>query len=65
MRTLARIITACLLTLLFTQPLYADESPLDDPDNSWISIRGTVVAPTANSFILDYGEGMITVEMDD
>jgi uncharacterized protein YdeI (BOF family) len=39
--------------------------PYAKPDDSWISISGTVVAPDADSFSLDYGEGVILVEMDD
>jgi uncharacterized protein YdeI (BOF family) len=41
------------------------QSPYTQPDDSWISINGTVVVPTADSFMLDYGDGTITVEMDD
>lgn len=41
------------------------EDPKKMPDNSWISVSGTVESVTADSFILDYGDGRITVEMDD
>jgi len=34
-------------------------------DESWISINGEVVTVTADAFELDYGDGQITVEMDD
>jgi uncharacterized protein YdeI (BOF family) len=40
-------------------------APYSKPDESWISIGGTVVEPTADSFVLDYGENVITVEVDD
>jgi uncharacterized protein YdeI (BOF family) len=40
-------------------------NPYLQPDDSWISISGTVVEPRAEHFMLDYGSGMITVEMDD
>ncbi len=40
-------------------------SPYVKPDGSWISLSGTVVDPTAETFILDYGANTITVEMDD
>lgn len=40
-------------------------NPYTRPDDSWISINGTVVSPKADKFMLDYGSGMITVEMDD
>ena len=34
-------------------------------DRSWINLSGTVVSTTPNSFMLDYGDGTVTVEMDD
>lgn len=34
-------------------------------DRSWINLSGTVVSTTPNSFLLDYGGGTVTVEMDD
>ncbi|HKL21662.1 MAG TPA: hypothetical protein VJ904_07645 [Tichowtungia sp.] len=40
------------------------KNPYAKPDDSWISISGTVESVTADSFILDYGDGVITVEMD-
>lgn len=43
----------------------AAQEPYAPPDDSWISISGTVAMPTEDSFILDYGDGVITVEMDD
>lgn len=39
--------------------------PYDRTDDSWITIGGTVEDVSRNSFLLDYGEGVITVEMDD
>ncbi len=39
--------------------------PYAKPDDSWISISGTVASPTSDSFVLDYGDGVILVEMDD
>lgn len=43
----------------------AAQDPYSRPDDSWISLSGTVGNPTADSFTLDYGDGVITVEMDD
>jgi uncharacterized protein YdeI (BOF family) len=45
----------------------ADEkpNPYAKPDESWISLSGTVRGVTADQFTLDYGDGWITVEMDD
>lgn len=37
----------------------------DRADGSWISLSGTVTSATADSFRLDYGDGLVTVEMDD
>lgn len=39
--------------------------PYAKTDDSWIGISGTVVSPEPDSFSLDYGDGVITVEMDD
>lgn len=52
-----------LLTALIVSPLMAQD-PYQKADDSWISISGTVVSASADSFILDYGDGLITVEMD-
>jgi uncharacterized protein YdeI (BOF family) len=41
------------------------EDPYAKPDDTWISISGTVDTVRPNSFTLDYGKGVITVEMDD
>lgn len=42
-----------------------DPGPYTDPDVSWISISGTVDAVETDQFALDYGQGLLTVEMDD
>lgn len=41
------------------------ESPYAKVDESWISLTGDVVDSSFEQFRLDYGEGLITVEMDD
>lgn len=44
----------------------AAQNPLMQPNNTWISISGTVEGvPTGETFVLDYGAWSITVEMDD
>lgn len=45
----------------------ADDNPNPylKADESWISISGTAVDVDDESFTLDYGEGTVTVEMDD
>jgi uncharacterized protein YdeI (BOF family) len=40
-------------------------NPYTQPDESWISLSGTVRGVTADAFTLDYGDGWVTVEMDD
>jgi uncharacterized protein YdeI (BOF family) len=47
------------------QQANANPQPYAKSDDSWISISGTVASPEPDSFSLDYGEGVITVEMDD
>lgn len=42
-----------------------ENDPYAKADDSWISISGTVVTANEDSFTLDYGEGIIQVEMDD
>ena len=41
------------------------QNPVEQPDDTWISLTGVVTSTTDDSFKLDYGNGMITVEMDD
>jgi len=41
------------------------QDPYAQTDETWISIDGTVEAVKPNQFTLDYGQGIITVEMDD
>nr|WP_297399108.1 NirD/YgiW/YdeI family stress tolerance protein [uncultured Marinobacter sp.] len=43
----------------------AAEAPYLERDGSWINLSGTVTSTTADTFMLDYGDGLITVEMDD
>lgn len=60
--TLLAITAGALLT---APALAQDVDPYAKADDSWISISGTVVAPDESSFSLDYGDGVILVEMDD
>src|SRR5687768_3293539 len=34
-------------------------------DQNWINLEGRVVSKTPSAFVLDYGDGSVTVEMDD
>lgn len=60
------ITTTSALALALTGATAAwAEDPMTEPADSWISVSGTVESVSADSFVLDYGEGLMTVEMDD
>ena len=59
----ASVLTMALATFLAT-PALAQE-PYAQPDDTWISLSGTVDEVFTDEFLLDYGDGLITVEMDD
>lgn len=50
--------------MMLVAPASAQE-PYEQPDDTWISIDGTVEEVSADRFNLDYGDGVIIVEMDD
>jgi len=54
-----------VLAMLAGSAIANDPKPYAQADATWISIDGTVDSVTADSFVLDYGPGLITVEMDD
>lgn len=56
---------ATAVTLALSGTIAAQPDPHTAPDDTWISLSGTVTSVTADAFRLDYGDGMITVEMDD
>lgn len=43
----------------------AAEDPAKAANNTWITVSGTVASAGPDAFRLDYGKGVITVEMDD
>lgn len=43
----------------------ADTNPYLTPDDTWITISGTIDTVSADSFTLDYGDGAVIVEFDD
>lgn len=49
---------------LVSAPVVADMNPKTMPDETWISLNGTVTSVATDAFRLDYGDGTITVEMD-
>lgn len=53
-----------IASVLAAGPALAEEGPYLHPDNSWISLRGTVVEVDEQSFTLDYGRNTVEVEMD-
>lgn len=53
------------VTLSCTADTENSNNPYAKPDDTWISISGRVESVERDSFLLDYGEGVITVEMDD
>jgi len=60
------ILTAALIALGLATPADADEpNPYAKKDGSWISLNGMVTSVAPDAFRLDYGEGLVTVEMDD
>ncbi|MDZ7752972.1 MAG: S1 RNA-binding domain-containing protein [Gammaproteobacteria bacterium] len=58
------IVAACVLGASVSTPVLAEE-PYMKPDDTWISISGTVKHVETDTFTVNYGEGIISVEMDD
>lgn len=58
------LLTTLALALL-TSTASADRNPMSMSDGAWLAISGKALSPTADSFVLDYGDGLITVEVDD
>jgi uncharacterized protein YdeI (BOF family) len=59
------LVLGAVLALLVGSASTAADGPLDKPDRSYISISGTVASSAPDRFTLDYGDGLVTVEMDD
>lgn len=64
-RTALSIAVSSALVAVPAMAQAAAETPYLDKDGSWISLSGTVTSTTADTFMLDYGDGLVTVEMDD
>lgn len=57
---------AALIAAGFATSAAADEAdPYSMADNTWITLSGEVESVDRDSFMLDYGDGYILVEMDD
>jgi uncharacterized protein YdeI (BOF family) len=52
-------------TALTAAPASGQQNPYLQPNESWITLDGTVEDVTRDAFTLLYGDGMIRVEMDD
>lgn len=63
MKILTTILSALSLSTLGL--VAAEENPYQKKDGSWISLSGTVTSVSPDAFNLDYGEGLVVVEMDD
>lgn len=68
-RTTLSIAIASALLAAPTITMAADkgvenETPYLEPDGSWITLSGKVTSTTADTFMLDYGKGLATIEMD-
>ncbi|MGB3212519.1 MAG: DUF5666 domain-containing protein [Desulforhopalus sp.] len=63
MKTIQTI--SLLAVLLMASSATLAKDPHKAPNNSWINLSGTVVTAGVSSFELDYGKGIVTVEMDD
>jgi len=65
-KLIGMIALALVLTCLTGTSAVADKpNPYAKPDLSWINISGKVGAVSPDTFVLDYGTGKVTVEMDD
>ncbi|MBI1361600.1 MAG: hypothetical protein GC155_15085 [Alphaproteobacteria bacterium] len=62
-RTIPTTLAAAAFASVLSAPAMA-QSPHSRPDQSWITISGRVQHPTNDKFLLNYGDGYITVEMD-
>lgn len=58
-----KLSTTIVAAMVFSMTASAD-NPAKHADNAWISVSGTVKSVSDDSFKLDHGKGMITVEMD-
>lgn len=64
-RTLTSTLTSIIAAGCISASVVAQDDPATESDSSWISLKGTVTSADADSFMMDYGDGLITVEMDD
>ncbi|MBO6635487.1 hypothetical protein [Parvibaculum sp.] len=66
MRTPKRsLLAGTAAAALIVAPVSAMAAPNLQQDDKWLSLSGNVVDVEGSIFTLDYGEGLVTVEMDD
>lgn len=60
------VLLSCLASLsLVATPALSQTDPYEKADDTWIQLSGTVTTTMPDTFTLDYGDGLVTVEMDD
>lgn len=59
------ILSCASASLLLAGAATAENNPYIQPDDSWLSLSGTAVDISAEGFMLDFGDGVVQVEMDD
>lgn len=64
-RVLLAALATCILALTTSSAWAGDKNPYTRADETWITLNGTVESVAPDTFTLDYGDGMIVVEMDD
>lgn len=64
-RTILSLAVAGALSMAMGTMAVASEDPYNKADDTWITLNGEVVSVDRNSFVMDYGDGEIIVEMDD
>ncbi|WP_404364387.1 hypothetical protein [Marinobacter sp.] len=57
-------LSLAIASVFIAAPVLAEEGPYLHPDDSWISLNGTVVSVSEKSFTLDYGHNTVKVQMD-
>jgi len=62
---LKNLIATTTAAILITAGSLIAQQPYAKPNNSWISLSGVVTRVNPDTFVLDYGDGSIVVEMDD
>lgn len=65
LRRLISMGTAVFAMLVTPAATASEVNPYAMANNTWVTISGSVKAVSKDSFMLDYGDGLITVEMDD